>query len=495
MPSRATQPDLPFWLRPQTVALVMLLLAVVRLVVSARVGLIRDEGYYTFWSLHPALGYLDHPPMVAWWIAAGRTVLGESELAVRLLPVLAIVVTSAAMYRIGVLLLDRRTAGLAVVWYNLTAACGLLFIAAPDAPSVTFWVLAVWAVAEFAARRNANWWLLAGLFAGLGLLSKYTGAFLGAGLLLYLVTSRERLGWLKLWQVWAGGAIALLVFAPNLIWNAQHGWETFLFQGKRLTGYGISFGSMLDNLADLLAGQLLASGVFLFVFVVIAAIWFALRRQAAGREGLALVFWTCLPLIAYFIAYTARLRVEANWPTPLWPALALAGAWAAVHIRPAHPVVAWPLAVARWAQAPLTAVLIGLIYLQAAWQPFELPQHIDRTRDMRGWAAMQHEVAALAEANGAQWIATGAGDYGLTGELASYGRFAGTALPVRQLDEPERWRFLPPLDAALLEQKAVFVGDAASVFFAEAELIGEARRMQGEEELERFAVYLVSGRR
>jgi 4-amino-4-deoxy-L-arabinose transferase-like glycosyltransferase len=107
-----------------------------------------------------------------------------------------------------------------------------------------------------------------GLFAGLALLSKYTTFFLGAGLALYLVTSRERLGWLKLWQVWAGGALALIVFLPNVLWNAERGWASFAFQGKRLGDYGINFGSMLDNLADLLAGQALATGVILFLFVI-----------------------------------------------------------------------------------------------------------------------------------------------------------------------------------------------------------------------------------
>ena len=77
----------------------------------------------------------------------------------------------------------------------------------------------------------------------------------GAGLLLWLVTSRERLGWLKLWQVWAGGVVALAVFLPNLIWNAGNGWASLAHQGQRLEGYGLSFGSMPDNLLDLLAGQ------------------------------------------------------------------------------------------------------------------------------------------------------------------------------------------------------------------------------------------------
>jgi 4-amino-4-deoxy-L-arabinose transferase-like glycosyltransferase len=501
MATDTSERELPFWLRPPAILLFVAVMVAVRFIVAAQSGLVRDESYYTFWSFVPAAGYLDHPPMVAWMIGMGRALIGESEAGARLFPVLATAVISFAIYRTGRLLFDARTAGIAVIWYNLTVAAGLLFLAVPDAPSVTFWTMTGWAVAEFVARRNANWWLAAGLFAGLGLLSKYTTLFLGLGLVLYLVTSRERLGWLRLWQVWAGGALALAVFLPNIVWNAERGWASFAFQGRRLGDYGINFGSMLDNLGDLLAGQALATGVFLFLFVLAGIVVFFLRRDVPGRANLALPIFLSLPILLYFIAYTARFRVEANWPTPVWPLLSLVGAWAAVHLRPANAILGLLPGIGRWAQAPVGAVILGLIYAQTLWQPFALGQAIDRTRDMRGWDLMQAEVAQFAEANGAQWIATGGGDYGVTGALAAYGRFAGSALPVRQLDDPERWDFLPPLDPALLEAPALFVhSGSANVdfpkrYFGEAELVGEARRTQGanDEELERFAVYRVNG--
>lgn len=490
--------ELPFWLRPRAVLAFIAGVTLIRMIVAAQTGLVRDEGYYALWSTAPALGYIDHPPMIAWMIALGRTVLGESEAAVRLLPVLAGGLTLIAVYRIGVLLLDLRSAAVAVVWFAVTVAAGLLFIAAPDAPLVLFWALTLWAVAEFVVSRNANWWLAAGLFAGLALLSKYSAMFLGAGLVLYLISNGTRRGWLRLWQVWAGGAIALGVFLPNLIWNAEREWASFAFQGRRLGGYGLDFGSMSANLTDLAAGQALATGLVLFIFALIGMVAFAVNRRLWANEGLALPILTSLPMIGYFIAYTARLRVEANWLVAVWPLLALAAAWAAVHLRPRPPLFGWPLALLRWLQVPLGIALVGLIYAQALWQPFDLPQHIDRTRDMRGWAGLEQQVAALAATHGAQWIATGRNDYGLTGELATYGRFAGTGLPVRQVDDPARWDFLPPVAAPLLEVPALYVHrgspDTAQALkhFASAEPVGEAQRRQGDEVLQSFAVYLVS---
>lgn len=492
--------DLPIWLRPRAIVLFVAGMTLIRFAVAASTGLVRDEGYYTFWSLFPGLGYLDHPPMIAWLIALGRALLGEGEAGVRLFAVLATPAISFALWRTGVVLLDRRTAGLAVIWYNLTIAGGLLFIAVPDPPAVAFWALAIWAVAEFAARRNANWWLAAGVFAGLALLSKYTSFFLGVGLLLYLVTSRERLGWLRLWQVWAGGALALLIFLPNLIWNASNGWASFAHQGQRLDRYGLSFGSMPSNLGDLIAGQALATGLFLFILIVIGSVAFFSRARIAGRDGLALPVLTSLPILLYFAGYTAIYRVEANWLLPVWPMLSLAGAWAAAHIRPKSPVAAAPMALLGWAQAPVGVVLLGLIYAQALWQPFVLGQAIDRTRDMRGWAGVQEAVAALADSNGATWIAT-ARDYGLAGELAAYARFSGDGRPVRPLDDPRRYTFLPPLAPGLAEEPALFVAavdtpaEVPLQWFEVATRIGTVERRQPNDLLERFDVFLVSGLR
>ena len=499
MATRNDRP-LPWWLRPWAIASFVALMLVVRFAVAARSGLVRDEGYYALWSFWPALGYLDHPPMIAWLIALGRSILGESEIAVRLFPVLATAVTSFAIYRTGRLLFDARSAGIATIWYNLTVASGLLFIAAPDAPAVSFWALSVWAVAEFVARRNPSWWLLAGLFAGLGLLSKYTNFFLGAGLVLYLVTSRERLQWLRLWQVWAGGAVALLVFLPNALWNAGRDWASFAFQGRRLSDMGLNFGGFLSNFGDLVIGQALATGIFLSIFILIGAALFFLRRDLPGRPNLALPIFTSLPLLLYFAGYCAVFRVEANWPIAAWPMLSLVGAWAAVHLRPRNIVLAVPLAFGRWAQAPLGVIILGVIYAQALWQPFAAGQAIDRTRDMRGWDRMQDAVAALATANGAQWVAT-AGDYGLTGQLAIHARFNGDPRPVHALDEPMRYAFRPPPSEALASQPAVFVTHAGAPaelplnWFGEAAFLGTVERRQPNDVLERFDVFLVSGLR
>jgi 4-amino-4-deoxy-L-arabinose transferase-like glycosyltransferase len=175
----------PAWASPLGTILIVVLLMLPRLAFALKFGLIGDEAYYAIWSFHPAFNYFDHSPSVAWIIWLGRTLFGESAFSVRSLFLLADLITSAALYRMATLLFGRREIGaVAAIAYAVTVGVVITFsVATPDGPSTMFWVLTLWAVAEFTRARNANWWLLAGLFAGLGLLSNYTVVFLGAGLL------------------------------------------------------------------------------------------------------------------------------------------------------------------------------------------------------------------------------------------------------------------------------------------------------------------------
>src|SRR5688500_15422935 len=51
-------------------------------------GYFIDELYYLSCARRPALGYVDHPPLAPWLLTLVRAVLGESLLAIRLLPAL-----------------------------------------------------------------------------------------------------------------------------------------------------------------------------------------------------------------------------------------------------------------------------------------------------------------------------------------------------------------------------------------------------------------------
>ena len=123
----------------------------------------------------------------------------------------------------------------------------------------------------------------------------------------YLLTSRERLSWLKLWQVWAGAALAVLLFAPVLWIAAHYGFDSFRFQLGRSTlehpetaGIGEFIRFLIET-----AIQTLPT---LFVFPVLSAfpiksqVWrFASRWSSLCLRRHFLVFFVSLPRLISII--------------------------------------------------------------------------------------------------------------------------------------------------------------------------------------------------
>jgi 4-amino-4-deoxy-L-arabinose transferase-like glycosyltransferase len=432
-------PRPPAWATPAGVALLVLVVTLPRIYFVARYDLIGDEVYYALWSLYPSLGYYDHPPGVAWTIWLGRGLFGEGEWQVRSLFLLSTFLTCAALYRIALLLLrDARIGAVAAIAYAATPAIAITFtMATPDAPSTLFWILAVWAIAEFTRSRNANWWLLAGLFAGLGLLSKYTVVFLGAGILLYLLTSRDRIAWLRLWQVWVGGAIALLMFAPVVWIDWGRDWASFRFQLGRST---------LDEAVlhpDELLRFMIEVGILvlptLFVFLLVGIVLFFARRAS----GLALPLLTAVPMVAYFLVHGLYGRVNPNWISPLYPVMALIGAWAAVNVRPSSAWLRWPLRALKALHVPLGLCIMLSALAAAEYRTIQGTGLRPIIGFLFGWDTFQAKISDLAEANGAKWVEVQ--DYSLTGWLAYYGKMVGDPLPIHDDDGSIRYRFMPPI--------------------------------------------------
>jgi Dolichyl-phosphate-mannose-protein mannosyltransferase len=493
MVTLAPDREQPIRLSLSMVATIVVGFAFLRLMVASHSGLVFDEGYYTFWSERLATGYLDHPPAVAIMIALGRFLAGNSPLGVRFVAVVMGIVLSGLIWRTGELLLDRRTALVAVIWYNVTPVAGLDFLTTPDPPSALFWMATIWAVAEFTVSGQRGWWLVAGLMAGLGLWSKYTVAFVAPGLLLLLLTDHERRRWLAYWQFWAGGVIALIVFSPVIWWNAQHQWASFLFQGQRTVTPGIS-PDFLGNVGDLLSGQALYMTPILCGFAIAGAVMFFRASGRPDRAGLALPVLTTLPALAYFCYHTLHAQVDANWLIPLWPPLSLAGAFAAVALWDRRPALG-RLVAALQIGIGLAATLF--VYVQAIYHPFPLGD-LDRTNETRGWANLDSRLEELAANNHAHWIAT-SHDYAGTGEIESYLLFDRSPLPVRQIDEPLRWAFLPPFNPDAAGWPALFVETEANVrrptppsmLFGQTRLLDVFNRQGGNGPLETWSVFLV----
>ena len=165
----------------------------------------------------------------------GTPIFGQTEFGVRAGGILLSFVASAFVWRTGAILSgEEKTGALACLFFNLTAMATVESLAAtPDAPELAAAAAFFFCLAKIAETGNGRWWLMAGLCAGLGLLSKYTALFLGVGAFAWLIASKPMRRWLISPWPYLGGVLALAVFAPNLLWNAHHGWATFAFHWLR----------------------------------------------------------------------------------------------------------------------------------------------------------------------------------------------------------------------------------------------------------------------
>lgn len=449
----------------------VLALTVARLAVATYTGLVDDEAYYRIWSLAPALSYLDHPPMVAWIIGAGRAIAGDSTLGVRLLGPILMLLGTGILWRTAYLLYGTTIARHAV-WFTLAMpllAIGSI-IATPDLPSVIFAGLVVWTLAELDRSQNARWWLAVGLFAGLGLLSKYTNLFLGVTILLWLVWRPETRKWFHTPDLWIGGLIAGAVASPVAIWNAEHNWASFIKQFGRI-GHASSPG--WSNYLELIGGFALLESPLIALIALVGFIGVLRAAILERRRSDTLLAAAILPMLIYFSVHALHDRVQGNWPAPLYPAFAICAALGLQKI---------PAASRRTAFVASLAVgftLTAVIYFHALSPIIQTAK--DPTEQMRGWPALADAIETKREATGAAWIATSS--YATTGQLM-FGIKART--PVAQLDERLRYIFLPPIPDSVLQKPALYIElnrrvDLALLKkkFAKIEKIGTLKRDNG----------------
>ena len=469
-------------------ARLLLFLAVItlaRLWVAAAVHLTEDEAYYRLWAGSLQLGYYDHPPMIAWWIRAGMAIAGDTALGVRLLPVLSASLTSVLVFDLtGRLGASQRTAERATVWYNATLIVGLGgFFAIPDAPAMLFWTVALWCVVRAGGLSPGRWWIAAGTAAGLATISKYSALFLAPGMVAWLVWKGG--GWRALvrpWP-WVAALIAGALFSTNLIWNAEHHWVSFIKQFGRVAPHGLTPG----HLAELIAVEFALLNPLISLFAIRGVTQSLKRSGPAGGPDLSLMLAVSAPFAAYLVIHSLHARVEAHWPAPLYPAIAILAAAAADQVATGG-VWFWM----RRAAAPVGLVLSALAVLHLALVSTDLATPADPSLAFRDWPGFAQRVEAAQRAGHAGWIGTI--HYGTDAQLA----FEHPAAPVAELMDRDRF---PPTDSswrADLAQPGLVVdlgrraGDMEALrgCFASVRSLGFLERGQTP-----YAVFLVAGPR
>jgi hypothetical protein len=421
------------------IALIAAVACAVELAVAARYGYHRDELYFLAAGQHPAFGYVDQPsltPLVARLTAVAS---GNSLFALRLVPALVMAALVALTAMMSRLLGAGRTGQVLAALATATCAefLGAMHLFTTTTPDFLFWGITLVLVIKLLLSQDRRWWVAIGACAGVASEFKWNIGFLVAGLAAGLaLTPARRLAtgrWLVL-----GAVLAAALAAPDLVWQALHGWPAFhVFGGLQ--------GDAGQNRAVYWIAQVVYTGVAL-VPVWVGGLNWTLRRPG-GRPFRCLGIAAVFVIVIFFI-----LGGKPYYPGGIFMFLFAAGSVPLEQRLAARP----PILGGRLPRAAVTGTV--MVVLGAAVLPILLPvlparllatvPLQDINYDLAETIAWPKQVSQVARAYRAlppavrARTAVLAGNYGEAGAIDRFGPADG--LPPAYSGANNFWYWGPP---------------------------------------------------
>ena len=326
------------------------------LLTATRYGIFRDEMYYFACSEHMAWGYVDHPPgtVLVAWIA--RHLFGHSLLGLRLFPALAgaalVWLTGKLAREMGGNRFAQALAALAILpvpFYLI-----LHHWLTNNAFEPLIWMGCIWCVLRAINTGDDRYWLWFGVLAGVGFETKYSIAFLLAGILAGVVLTPER-RILKSRYLWLGALACALLALPNLLWQIHNHYPFLeLMHNVRASGRDVARGPVafiLDQAANM--------NPILFPLWLGGLLWLLIAR---GAKRYRLLGWTFVITVGLFIV----LKGKNYYVTPIYPMMFAAGAVGFERVTSCRPKLLWTrnaypvlVVIALALLAPLTMPLLS----------------------------------------------------------------------------------------------------------------------------------------
>jgi len=440
------------WFLSDTAILLYLALlkVLIHLPVVEAYGYFRDELYYIACSDHLAWGYVDQPPFSLFVLAGTRFLLGESFLAIRIVPVLAgaavVVLTGLMARQLGGGRLAQVLAALAALTAPVILGnAGRYF--SMNAFDLFFWALGSYIAIIILKGGTQKLWLLFGVVAGLGMMNKYSMAFLVIGLLAGILLTSQRKQLISRW-FWIGGVVGVLILLPHLLWQISNGVPTREFMANA-TG--------LKNIrmspADFFLGQIGMEGVGNLVVWMSGLAFFLFTQSGKSFRPFGIAY---IVIFAIFVLQSGK----AYYLSPVYPVLFAGGACgiemlvSITAFRWLKPVVFALVAVSAVVFAPYA---IPVLPVESFVKYQELtgikPSQEERSRvgvlpqyyaDMFGWPEMVDTVARVyrgLSARDQERCMIYVRNYGQAGAIDFFGKRAG--LPGATCTHNSYWFWKP----------------------------------------------------
>jgi membrane-associated phospholipid phosphatase len=415
------------WLRLGYLTVGILLFARLLYIYSDIIQLTGDEAYQWLWSKHLALSYYSKPPLIAYAQFLGTAIFGDTAFGVRFFSPVCAAILSIVLLRFFAAEFNARAGFFLLLMLTATplVSAGAVLMTV-DPFSVLFWsaaMVAGWRAVQLNSPLSA--WAWAGLWMGLGFLSKYTALAQWVCWAVFFLLWKPARAQLRRPGIYLALLINVVFAVPVLIWNQQHGWITVQHvAGDAKAGQGWS-----PAVLDFLASEALLLNPVFFVPMIWAAI--AFWRRSRHNPKLVYLFSMGAPLFLGYFIYSFHSRLQPNWIAPsVLPLFALLVAYGDTQ---------WRLGTKYLSRALIVGLALGLPVVIIGHQTeligkftgHLLPVNQDPLHRARGWT----DVAGLVAKTRTELLFEGkpvfiiAAHYRLAGELSFY-------LPEARQSEP-----------------------------------------------------------
>jgi hypothetical protein len=315
----------------RSAAILIFITFVLRCLIAGYTGLGIGESYYFRGALNFDLSYFDQPPLFFWLSGISVKIFGLNNFGLRFPAVLLFAGTSWLMFLVTRKLFTAKAGFWAVTAMNLSAVFTVAIACwfQPDAPLMFFWMLATYYIVQLMvgpgaekseatrySRRTWLLWLAVGVSMGFATLSKYHVLFLFAGVFMFVVTNKSQRHWLRHLGPYLAVLITVIMASPVLLWNAQNGWVSFVFQGSRAGASGEHFKLHFDWFFRSIGGQ--AAFLLPWIWIPIVRqlyISYKLRKQLLAYS---FTFWMAILPLVFFTVVTlwSNLQFHFHWQAP-----------------------------------------------------------------------------------------------------------------------------------------------------------------------------------
>lgn len=348
----------------------ILLLKAVFLLGFIAAGLIElgpDEAQYWTWSKMLDLGYYSKPPAIAWQIAFGTNLFGDTEMGVRFGSLLLGFFIPIAIYFLS---LAAGTKSSTAFWAALSFAViplGVLasILAITDTGFVLFWTLALIPLVKALRDEKEVSYPLIGALIGIGALFKWPIYYLW----IFVLACWPRAPQLRSSKILLGIAISLLGLLPSLYWNTHNNWATFRHVTATLEGGSNVLTRAPGNFWAFLGEQFLLFSPILFILLAIAI-------KKVKDCPLPFLFLGAVSSIsiALFLFLSYFQKMQGNWVDFAYSSAVVFLAWAALEKGVFN---------RRWYYAGVAfGAFLSIVALSI---PFWAPYNLNPFKQNQGW--------------------------------------------------------------------------------------------------------------